>query len=89
MYFSCLEALQNVAKYAEASEARIDLAARNGDLTFEVRDDGRGFDPSSIGYGTGLRGIADRLDAIGGSLSVRSAPGQGTTVAGRIPVSGR
>ena len=55
---------------------------------FEVRDDGRGFDPASTGYGTGLQGIADRLDAIGGSLSVRSAPGEGTTVAGRIPVAG-
>ncbi len=87
VYFTVLESLQNVAKYAGASQAQIEVAARNGDLTFEVRDDGRGFDPGSTGYGTGLRGIADRLDAIGGSLSVRSAPGEGTTVAGRIPVA--
>ena len=41
----------------------------------------------STGYGTGLQGMADRLDALGGSLEVRSAPGEGTTVAGRVPQS--
>jgi signal transduction histidine kinase len=55
-------------------------------LSFEVADDGRGFDPSSTGYGTGLHGMQDRLEAIGGTLMIRSAPGTGTTVAGRIPV---
>jgi signal transduction histidine kinase len=44
-----------------------------------------GFDPESRGYGTGLQGMADRLHAHGGSLDVRSAPGAGTTVAGRLP----
>jgi Signal transduction histidine kinase len=51
---------------------------------FEVTDDGRGFDPDSTGYGTGLQGMADRLDALGGSLDVRSAPGEGTTLLGRV-----
>jgi signal transduction histidine kinase len=55
-------------------------------LAFELRDDGRGFDPSSTAYGTGVQGMADRLDALGGSLSVDSAPGRGTTVRGEIPV---
>ncbi len=86
VYFSCLEALQNVAKYAEATSASVSLSQGNGDLRFEVTDDGRGFDPSQTGYGTGLQGIADRVAALGGDLEVRSIPGEGTTVAGRLPV---
>ena len=85
VYFCCLEALNNVAKYADASGVTIDLSERNGALTFEVRDDGRGFDPAGVTAGTGVQGMADRLDAIGGSLQVESAPGSGTTVRGRIP----
>jgi signal transduction histidine kinase len=86
VYFSCLEALQNVAKYAEASSATVILAQSNGHLTFEVVDDGRGFDPASQGSGTGLQGIADRLGALHGDLTVRSEPGAGTRVRGRIEV---
>ena len=86
VYFSCLEALQNVAKYADASRATVSLSASNGDLRFQVVDDGHGFDPGHVGHGTGLQGIADRLAALGGELEVRSAPGDGTTVAGRLPI---
>ena len=86
VYFSCLEALQNVAKYADAATARITLSDGSGELRFEIRDDGRGFDPSGTSYGTGLQGIADRLAALGGELVVTSAPGDGTAVAGRHPV---
>ncbi len=85
VYFSCLEAMQNVAKYAVASGAVIRLANVGDELTFEVEDDGGGFDTSSTGYGTGLQGMADRLDALGGTLEVRSAPGEGTAVTGRVP----
>ena len=60
----------------------------SGELRFEIRDDGRGFDTSATSYGTGLQGIADRLAALGGELVVTSAPGDGTAVAGRLPVSG-
>ncbi len=88
VYFSCLEALQNVAKYAEASRVTVQLTQANGSLAFEVRDDGTGFDPARTGYGTGLQGIADRLAALGGELVVTSAPGDGTVVAGRLPVEG-
>jgi len=88
VYFSCLEALQNVAKYAEATKATVRLAQAHGILTFEIIDDGRGFDPAVVGQGTGLQGIADRLAALGGELEVRSAPGDGTTVAGRVPIEG-
>ena len=86
IYFSCLEALQNVAKYAEASSATVILAQSNGHLTFEVVDDGHGFDPASHANGTGLQGIADRLGALHGDLTVRSEPGAGTRVRGRIDV---
>jgi signal transduction histidine kinase len=85
VYFCCLEALQNVGKYAGASRASIRLFANDRNLTFEVEDDGVGFDPSSTGYGTGLQGIADRLAALGGSFEVRSTPGLGTTLVGRVP----
>ena len=86
VYFSCLEALQNVAKYAAASSATVRLAQSNGSLTFEVIDDGHGFDPEAAERGSGLQGIADRLAALGGTLAVRSAPGEGTTIAGALPV---
>jgi signal transduction histidine kinase len=84
VYFCALEALQNVAKYAEAATITVQLRADDGHLTFEVTDDGRGFDRTANAYGTGLQGMTDRLDAIGGRLDVRSAPGEGTTVTGRI-----
>jgi signal transduction histidine kinase len=86
VYFSCLEALQNVAKYAQASRSVVRLGESGSALVFEVADDGVGFDPSSGSYGTGLQGIADRLSALGGTLEVRSSPGRGTTVIGRVPL---
>jgi signal transduction histidine kinase len=85
VYFSVLEALQNVAKYARATRATVRLDLDDGHLTFEVEDDGVGFDPAAA-VGTGLQGIADRLGALEGSVAVRSAPGEGTVVAGRIPI---
>jgi signal transduction histidine kinase len=88
VYFCALEALQNVAKYADAAHTAIHLSRTNGDLSFEVVDDGRGFDPDGVASGSGLQGMADRLAAVGGSLEVRSAPGRGTTVAGHVPVGG-
>jgi signal transduction histidine kinase len=87
VYFCCLEALQNVAKYSGATSAQIRLSPMDGQLRFEVADDGQGFDVSATGYGTGLQGMADRLDALGGSLELSSQPGTGTVVAGRIPAA--
>ena len=87
VYFCCLEALQNVAKYADASSARVTLAADDGHLTFEVSDDGRGFEAIKTPMGSGMQNMADRLAALGGSIEVHSEPGAGTTVRGRIPVS--
>lgn len=62
-------------------------AASPASLTFTETDDGRGFDPTPTGYGTGLQGIADRLGALGGSLEVASTPGAGTSVTGTVPTS--
>jgi signal transduction histidine kinase len=86
VYFSCLEALQNVAKYAEATSVELRLREEDGHLVFAVRDDGRGFDPLTTPKGSGLTNIADRLAALGGEVQVRSRPGEGTEVVGRIPV---
>jgi signal transduction histidine kinase len=86
VYFSCLEALQNIAKYATASTASIQIAQRNGSLEFIVTDDGAGFDPMTVARGSGLQGMTDRIDAIGGNLTIESAPGAGTTVRGTVPV---
>jgi len=85
-YFCILEALQNVAKYASASRATVALACPDGHLEFTVADDGVGFDAATTTTGTGLQGMADRLAAAGGSLRVRSAPGTGTAIHGRLPV---
>ena len=82
-----LEALNNVAKYAGATRATISLAHADGHLTFEVDDDGAGFEVDRARGGTGIQGMADRLDAIGGSLMIRSVPGEGSTVGGRVPVA--
>ena len=87
IYFSCLEALQNVAKYANASLVTIALARTDGQLSFSVADDGVGFDTGSTTQGSGLRGIEDRLDALGGMVRVKSSRGAGTTVGGSVPIA--
>jgi signal transduction histidine kinase len=85
VYFCCLEALQNTAKYAQATQARICLQTQNGSLRFTVNDDGTGYDTRHIPMGSGLRNMADRLAALGGRLEVRSAPAHGTTITGHLP----
>jgi signal transduction histidine kinase len=86
VYFSVLEALQNMAKYAQATTGSITVNSSEYELTFSVADDGCGFDSGANGYGTGLQGIADRLGAIDGHLRVESAPGSGTVITGSIPI---
>jgi signal transduction histidine kinase len=84
IYFCCLEALQNIAKYAGASHARVALRDEGGKLSFLVMDDGRGFDPQMIEFGSGLRNMADRVAAARGVLDISSTPGQGTTITGHV-----
>jgi signal transduction histidine kinase len=82
-YFVVAEALTNVVKYADASEAVVRLERENGRVRVEVADDGvGGADPSR---GTGLRGLEERLAVVGGRLEVRSRRGEGTMVTARIP----
>ena len=87
VYFCILEALQNTAKYARASQATVALSCPGSHLEFTVTDDGTGFDTATASHGTGLQGMADRLAAAGGTLRISSARGNGTTISGRLPVS--
>jgi signal transduction histidine kinase len=90
VYFCCLEALQNCAKYAPGANVRVLLArSRHASLMFTVTDDGPGFDPATVHGGSGHQHMADRMAALEGTINVRSAPGQGTTVTGCVPVRGR
>jgi signal transduction histidine kinase len=85
-YFCCLEAMQNAGKYAGAdAEVRVTISATESGLTFDVHDNGPGFDPATTELGHGFTNMADRLGAIGGTLSVLSAAGDGTTIRGDIP----
>jgi signal transduction histidine kinase len=86
VYFCCLEALQNVAKYAQAKRVSLRLWREKANLVFRVEDDGRGFDAMTVPQGSGIQNMRDRVEALGGSLGVRSVPGQGTTIEGRVPV---
>jgi signal transduction histidine kinase len=89
VYFCVLEALQNIAKYAEATSVIIRLHEEDGLLHFEVKDDGRGFDPACTEKGAGSHNMVDRLEALDGHLEIHSSPGEGTSVRGRIPVTRR
>lgn len=84
VYFCCREALQNAAKHAHGAHIIVMLAVQDGWLGFSVADSGPGYDTGTVVEGSGLRNLADRLEALGGHLETRSAPGQGTTVAGQV-----
>jgi signal transduction histidine kinase len=86
IYFCCLEALQNVAKHAKGATVRLRAWAGSGQVHLEISDDGPGFDPDRTPPGAGLQNMADRLGAVGGSMSCRSAPGEGTTVHAHVPI---
>jgi signal transduction histidine kinase len=86
VYFCCLEALQNISKYANASRAVVRLEKEDGHLRFAVMDDGKGFDPSSMRASSGLQNMRDRVEALGGTLAISSQPARGTEVRGELPV---
>ena len=88
VYFCCLEALQNAAKYAgDGARATIRLSEKEDALLFEVADDGSGLDSARTTFGTGLTNMRDRLEAVGGDLRVESTLGRGTRVVGTIPLA--
>ena len=86
IYFVCLEAMQNAAKYAQASEVRVALVRDGDGIAFRVRDDGVGFDTTATSTGTGLQNMRDRLATFGGDVGISSTPGAGTTVSGWLAV---
>ena len=86
VYFCVLEALANIAKHADTASVRITLRCEDAGVYFTVVDAGRGFDSATAAAGAGLANMRDRVAALEGSVSVTSAPGAGTTVAGRIPL---
>jgi signal transduction histidine kinase len=88
VYYSCLEAIQNATKHG-GPDLTISVTLRqDGDeLRFDVADDGVGFEAERV-TGTGLQNMQDRVGALGGRVTVRSAPGQGTLISGRVPRAG-
>ena len=88
VYFCCLEALQNAGKYAgPGAAARVRIWQEDHSLRFEVTDDGSGFESNGQLTGAGLTNMRDRLGAVGGSITVESAPGRGTKVSGGVPTA--
>jgi PAS domain S-box-containing protein len=84
-YFTVSEALTNVAKYAHATRAWIDIDQQEGYLGVEIRDDGKG--GADLRPGCGLQGLRDRIAAISGTLTINSQPGAGTILRARLPIS--
>jgi signal transduction histidine kinase len=84
-YFVAAEALTNASKHARAERVEVRVAAGEGHATIEVRDDGIGGVDSA--RGSGLRGLADRVSALGGTLEIDSPIGAGTTIRARLPLS--
>jgi signal transduction histidine kinase len=90
VYFSCMEALQNVSKHAGPNAtATLELAEWGGWLRFEIRDSGMGFATDGVRRNGGMQNMRDRVDTVGGTLEIRSTPGAGTVILGRIPVARR
>jgi signal transduction histidine kinase len=86
-YFVCSEGLANVAKYAAASRAAISVTSGAGTIVIVVSDDGvGGADPRA---GSGLTGLTDRVQTLGGTFRVDSTPGRGTRLAAEIPLGGQ
>ncbi|HLI05869.1 MAG TPA: sensor histidine kinase [Ktedonobacteraceae bacterium] len=88
LYRVAQEALHNIIKHARASEVVLRIAKREDEITLEVRDNGRGFNPAASYLGhLGLRSMLERVAKPGGTLSIESAPGQGTRIRVRVPLA--
>ena len=88
IYFCCLEALQNTYKHARTgTAAQVRIAARGRELTFEVTDNGLGFDPGTVALGAGLHNMHDRVASLGGSLTIHAGRREGTRITGVIPLA--
>ncbi len=86
-YFFVSEGLANTLKHADADQVRVRISRTADHLEIEVSDDGAGFECNGV-TATGLRGLTDRMESLGGSVSIASAPGQGTRLRARLPIGG-
>jgi signal transduction histidine kinase len=84
LYYVVAESLTNAAKYADPSTGRVELSRTDGGVAVEIHDDGCG--GANLGGGSGLRGLVDRVEALGGHLDVRSPVGAGTVVRAQLPL---
>ena len=84
VYYVVAESLTNAVKHADASEARVEIATTDEDVTFAIRDNGTG--GATMVGGSGLRGLTDRVEALGGRLDVESPSGGGTVVRATLPL---
>ncbi|MFT7721426.1 MAG: CHASE3 domain-containing protein [Roseateles sp.] len=88
LYRLVQEALTNVLRHAKAKHVRVSLAEADGWLQLHIRDDGQGFKPDAVGAGHhGLLGMRYRIESLGGTLQLLSAPGRGTLVLARLPAA--
>jgi signal transduction histidine kinase len=87
VYFCCVQAVQNAQRHAPGATITIELSADGDGLVFVVRDDGPGFDPAAMNAREGMQIMTDRVAALGGTLTLESAPGAGTNVTGRVPAA--
>lgn len=91
LFRACQEAVNNVARHAEAEDVLVQMSWSDGAVEIEVEDDGKGFDPAEIGgpspsgRGLGILGMRERIEIFGGTATVDSAPGKGTRVVLRVP----
>ena len=85
-YYCCSEALQNAAKYANATAIRVTIRSRSNELSLHVTDDGSGFDPATAHRGVGMCSMTERVESLGGTLEIRTAPGAGTDISAVIPL---
>lgn len=88
-FFCISEAITNAAKHGGAKPVAVRITASESELEFEVSDDGPGFDRSTARMGSGLRNMSDRIDAVGGILTIESKPGNGTRIKARLPLVDR
>jgi len=89
LYFCCLEALQNSAKHSGATRAEVHLTRTANGVRLLISDYGRGFDPASVVEGAGMANLRDRIDAVGGTVSVSSSAGAGTRIRIELPDENR
>jgi signal transduction histidine kinase len=84
VYYLVAESLTNAARHADATEARVEIATTDAEVVVEIGDDGGG--GAGMGRGSGLRGLADRVEALGGQFDLKSPSGGGTVVRATLPL---